>query len=202
MSAVLTSPPPTKPAHARRALFSCDEFHDIGDSGALEGRSVILVDGEILDMPNPNPPHDSAVGIADYVFKSLFPPPNFWVRIQSGFPTTLDTDPVPDLAIVPGGPRDYPRKYPKKALLVLEVADSSLAFDRDEKAELYAAAGIADYWVVDLVNRQLLVFRDPKPDAQSVRNFTYQTRLTYGPAESVSPLANPTASVAVADLLP
>ena len=200
MPAVL-SPPQQKTSNAKRALFSCDQFHNMGDAGGFEGRSVILVDGEILEMPNPNPPHDTAVTLTDYLLKDLFKN-GFIVRIQTGFPTSTDTDPVPDLAVVPGHARDYSRKHPRKAVLVVEVADSSLAYDRNEKADLYAAAGIADYWVIDVVNRQLLVFRDPKPDALSIRNFTYQTRLALDATETVSPLAMPTANVAVADLLP
>jgi Uma2 family endonuclease len=200
MSATL-APPPIAPI-PRRALFTSDEFHDMGDSGALEGRSVILVDGEILDMPNPNPPHDAVVGIIDYVLKAIFPLPNYWVRIQTGFPTTTDTDPVPDLAVVPGSPRDYPKKHPRVAVLIVEVADSSLAFDRSEKADLYAAAGIEDYWVVDLVNHQLLVFRDPVADSASRRGSSYRTKLALGPTDTVSPLAKPTAIISVADLLP
>lgn len=197
---VTLAPPPVVPI-PRRALFTCDEFHDMGDSGALEGRSVILVDGEILDMPNPNPPHDAAVSLIDYLLKDLFRP-GFIVRIQTGFPTTLDTDPVPDIAVVPGHPRDYLRSHPRQALLIVEVADSSLPFDRSEKADLYAAAGIADYWVVDLVNNQLLVFRDPVADSTSRRGSSYRTKLSLGPADTVSPLAKPTATISVADLLP
>ena len=200
MSATLA--PPSSAPIPRRARFTCDEFHDMGDSGALEGRSVILVDGEILDMPNPNPPHDVAVGLIDYTLKTLFPLPNYWVRIQTGFPTTRDTDPVPDIAVVPGSPRDYPKKHPRKAVLIVEVSESSLAFDTDEKADLYAAAGIDDYWVVDLVNRQLHIYRDPVVDGASPRGFSFRTRNLFGPSDSISPLALPSATIAVADLLP
>jgi Uma2 family endonuclease len=104
-----------------------------------------------------------------------------------------DTDPVPDLAVVPGRPRDY-TAHPTTADLVIEVADSSLAFDTNEKRLLYAKAGIREYWVVDVNGRRLHVYRDPKAG-------DYTSQRTFGPSESVSPLAAPSATVRVADLL-
>ena len=80
--------------------------------------------------------------------------------------------------------------------------ESSLFFDTTTKAELYATAGIPDYWVIDLENRQLLVYRDPVPLPAGLGATAYPTHLTFGPNDCVSPLAVPTASVKVADLLP
>jgi Uma2 family endonuclease len=91
---------------------------------------------------------------------------------------------------------------PTTAVLAVEVADTSLATDRGEKAQLYAAAGIADYWVVDLNNRLLIVHRDPQSDPASPSGASYRmvTPLVIG--QSISPLATPQAIVNVADLLP
>ena len=80
------------------------------------------------------------------------------------------------------------------AELVIEVADSSLDFDTNEKRLLYAKAGIREYWVVDINGRRLLVYRDPQAG-------DYATQLALGPADAVSPLAAPAAVVRVADLL-
>jgi len=82
----------------------------------------------------------------------------------------------------------------------VEISDSSLDFDTTTKAELYAEDGIREYWVVDLVNRHVLVFRDPA--AIAAGGHTYLTRLTSGPADTVSPLAAPNTPIRVADLLP
>lgn len=98
-----------------------------------------------------------------------------------------------------GGPRDFPT-HPATALLVIEVADSSLFLDATTKAELYAAAGIADYWVLDLENHRLLVYRDPAPLPDG--GMTCRTQSALGPADSVSSLAVPSATVRVTDLLP
>jgi Uma2 family endonuclease len=87
-------------------------------------------------------------------------------------------------------------------MLVIEVADTSLAFDRSSKASIYARAGIADYWIVNLIDRLLEVYRDPAPDAATSLGFAYRQRLTFGADDGVAPLAFPHATIAVADLLP
>jgi Uma2 family endonuclease len=104
-----------------------------------------------------------------------------------------DTDPEPDFALVPGRPRDY-AAHPTTADLVIEVADSSLDFDTNEKRLRYARAAIREYWVVDINGRRLLVYRDPQ-------NGDYATQQALSPADTVSPLAAPAAVVQVADLL-
>jgi Uma2 family endonuclease len=115
------------------------------------------------------------------------------LRQQSPLVLGQDTDPEPDLAVVPGRPRDY-AAHPTTAELVVEVADSSLQFDTNEKRLLYARAGIRDYWVVDVSGRRLLVYRDPQAG-------DYATHQALGAADAVSPLAVPGAAVLVADLL-
>src|SRR5207237_6394776 len=102
-------------------------------------------------------------------------------------------DPAPDLAVSAGTIRGS-SGHPTTADLVIEVADSSLDFDTNEKRLIYAKAGIRDYWVVDINGRRLLVYRDPQGG-----DYAFQQAL--GPADAVSPLAAPAATVRVADLL-
>ena len=111
-------------------------------------------------------------------------------------------DPVPDLAVLTGSVRDYVATQPTTAVLVVEVADTSLATDRGEKAQLYAAAGIADYWVVDLNSRLVIVHRDPQPDPASPSGAAYRAVTPLTPGQTVSPRAAPQAAVNVGDLLP
>ena len=99
----------------------------------------------------------------------------------------------PDLAVVPGRPRNY-TGHPTTAVLIVEVADSSLNFDTHAKRLLYAKAAIGEYWVVDVSGRRLLVYRDPQGG-------DYASQQTLGPTDVVSPLATPAATVRVADLL-
>ena len=112
------------------------------------------------------------------------------------------TDPEPDVIVVAGTPRSQPPTAPKTAVLVVEVADTSLAFDIGDKASLYAAARIADYWVVDLAHNRLYVFRDPRPEAGQRFGHGFFRQSLLGPADRASPLAAPSASILVGDLLP
>jgi Uma2 family endonuclease len=87
-------------------------------------------------------------------------------------------------------------------VLVVEVAESSLAFDREHKASLYARAGIEDYWILNLGARVLEVYRDPVPDPVAVHGWRYQSTTTLLPPAVVAPLAFPSSQIAVADVLP
>lgn len=205
MTALLTPPiaPPRlpPPVAPRPYRFTNDDFRRLTDLGLFTDQFVILIDGEFIHMPHPGPPHDMAVGLTDYVLKTIFPLPGHWVRIQTGFVTSLDTNPGPDLAVVPGSPRDYVQA-PRQAVLIVEVSDTSLAMDTGAKVHIYAAAGVPEYWVIDVNDPRLLVFRDPVADATAPRGHRYASTLTLAPTDTVTPSAAPTAVIRVADLLP
>jgi prepilin-type N-terminal cleavage/methylation domain-containing protein len=95
---------------------------------------------------------------------------------------------------------DYVVDHPKTALLVVEVADTTLEADTHEKASLYAAGGVADYWVLDVTDR-LLVFHDPRPDAGQPFGSVYAGVSAFGRDDTVTPLAAPDKRVQVSDLL-
>lgn len=173
----------------------------MGDLGLFERMKLILVDGEILEMPMPNPPHDVALAKTHDWLRTAFGS-GFWVRPQMGLVFGINTDPGPDLAVVVGGYDDYRDHHPTTALLIAEIANSSLAYDTGDKASLYAAAGIPDYWVVDLENRRVIVFRDPQTDAAMKYGHGYASATAYGPSNSFSPLSVSTAKVTAAELLP
>src|SRR5205823_9879671 len=137
-----------------------------------------------------NPPHAITLELVEEALRTAFG--SGW-RIRSQSPLVLgqDLDPEPDFAVIAGTPRGS-SGHPTMADLVVEVADSSLDFDTNEKRLLYARAGIRDYWVVDVNARRLLVYRDPQVG-------DYATQQTLGPTDAVSPLAAPTAVVRVAD---
>ena len=86
--------------------------------------------------------------------------------------------------------------------LIVEVSDSSLKYDQHDKASLFAAAGIADYWNINLIDRRLEIRRRPVADATQPFGFAYADVTLHGPNDVVSPLAAPTAQIRVADLLP
>jgi Uma2 family endonuclease len=151
----------------------------------------MLIDGVLLEQGPMNPPHAITLGLVEEAIRTAFGT-GWWVRSQLPLILGQDTDPEPDLAVVPGRPRDY-TGHPTSADLVIEVSDSSLNFDTNEKRLLYARAGIREYWVVDINGRQLLVYRAPQAG-------DYPAPQGLGQTDTVSPLAAPVA-VRIADLL-
>src|SRR5205814_728256 len=122
------------------------------------------------------------------------------VRVQLPVALDVESEPEPDLSVVAGDPRGRAVALPTDPVLIVEVADSSLAFDREYKSSLYARAGVADYWIVNLVVGQLEVFRDPVPAAIAFFGWRYARQVAHEAASFVSPLAAPFARVAVTDL--
>jgi Uma2 family endonuclease len=172
--------------------WTCAEFHRFGDMGVFEGRRAMLIDGIILEEGPMNPPHAISLELVGEALRTAFG--SGWrFRIQSPLVLGQDLDPEPDFAVMAGTARGS-SGHPTTADLVVEVSDSSLDFDTNQKRLLYAKAGIREYWVVDINGRRLLVYRD-------VRAGDYATQQTLGAADAVSPLAVPSATVRVADLL-
>lgn len=196
---VIVAPPVPSPVLAPRPFrWTVADFHRVGETGVFDGRRPVLIRGVLLEQGMMKPPHAIAVELAMNALQVAFGA-GWRTRVQLPLVLGLDTDPMPDLAMIAGSPRDS-LTHPATAALVVEVSDTTLAADLTEKAELYATAGVADYWVLDITGRRLFVFRDPAPIPDG--GSAYRTHLTLGPTESVVPLAAPNATVAVADLLP
>lgn len=125
-------------------------------------------------------------------------------QIDSQLPFALDADsePEPDVAVVPGGPGSYRDAHPSRAMLIVEIAESSYRIDREYKASLYARAGIADYWIVDLVNEVLEVHREPEASPDARYGWRYRRIETLRPPAAVAPLIASDRAIDVADLLP
>jgi Uma2 family endonuclease len=157
-----------------------------------------LIQGHLIVKEPQNAPHVMAIALVADVLRAAFGP-GWFVRQQ--FPLALGdwSEPEPDVSVVQGSPRDYPHAHPNRPVLVVEVSESRLRFDRTDKAAIYARAGIADYWIVNLVDRVLEVHRDPE---RSGRQWRYRSVQRVAPDGEVSPLAAPGARIRVADLLP
>jgi Uma2 family endonuclease len=108
--------------------------------------------------------------------------------------------PEPDIAVVRRLELSV-NSPPSRALLIIEVSDSTLRYDCVEKASLYARAGVADYWILNLVDRILEVHRSPRLDAAARFGFSYSSLETLAPGQTVTPLAGPSSSAAISDLL-
>jgi Uma2 family endonuclease len=183
--------------------FSYEEWDRIVESGVMAGKRVELIDGKVIDMSPQWEPHVAGVTLTAGALRKVFDETQFSVRVQAPIRLGRESDPEPDVAVVAGTVRENLKSgRPQQALLVVEVADSSLNFDRDEKAALYAAAGIADYWIVNLNERQLEVHRKPVEDPRERFGFRYAEVMNHTVGASVAPLANRMKAIAVADLLP
>ncbi|MCG8450526.1 MAG: Uma2 family endonuclease [Pirellulales bacterium] len=181
------------------AHFSIADYNRMIAAGVFEPREehqVELIRGELHEMNPINPPHSEVVNLLMYWSIDHCPRDQVRVRSQDslGLPA-LESVPQPDVFWVKA--RDYSRERPtnEDVFLVIEVAESSLAYDRGEKAQLYAKAGIQDYWVINVNDRVVEVFRDPAGGH-------YRQLQTFKVGDTVSPLAFPDLQLAVADLWP
>jgi Uma2 family endonuclease len=153
-----------------------------------------LVDGVVFEMTPQTSRHASAVRLTQIALQALYPR-GFDIRTQMPLALGTGSEPEPDLAIVPGDPRDYIASHPTTAVLVVEVADTSLLHDRKRKAMLYARSGIPEYWLLNLVDWCLEVFLEPQESG-------YRSRLVLKEGDSVAPLTRPRDSIPVSSLLP
>ena len=178
------------------------EYERLVDRAVFQpGDRVELVGGQLVVREPQGSPHAVAAQLAEDALRVAFG--SGWVvRVQ--MPVALDdeSEPEPDVAVCAGSPRDYLAGHPSQPVLLVEVADSSLAFDREHKGSLYARAHVPDYWIVNLSDRVLEVHRDPTPSADAPYGWRFNRLLRFGAADRVSPLAAPSARILVADLLP
>ena len=177
------------------------EYKRLVDLGVFENDPIELIGGQLVVAEPQGAYHGSAIGTAEYALRAVLPP-GWTVRTQ--LPVSLDdeSEPEPDLVVVPGSPADYRHSHPARPVLAVEVSESSLDFDRGDKGSLYARAGIADYWIVNLVDRVLEVYRDPGPDPSAPYGWRYRSVAMLTPPAVVVPLAFASSRVEVANLLP
>jgi Uma2 family endonuclease len=187
---------PAPQAGVQRYRFTPDQFEQLGQMGLFDHLRVELIGGEIVQMPPIGPEHSVGKTYTASAWQRR-KQPKWHVRVDD--PLRIgDSEPVPDVVIVPGKPSDYRAQHPTTALLVIEIADTSLEYDRTEKMSLYAAAGIPEYWIVNLVERCVEVYREPaSPAAGTAFNARYRSLRYYGLDEVVSPLFEPTLEIPV-----
>ena len=175
--------------------WTVSEYHRLVDEGILDDHPVELLAGEIVVMAPEGVPHAStSVDAGEYLMRLL----DERAQVRQAKPITLtavDSEPEPDLAIVRRSPQQYRdhHPYPDDVLWLVEYANTSLSKDLDQKKRVYAEAGIPEYWVVNLRDMTVLVFRDPGAGA-------YQTEQTFA-SGVVHPLALPDVAVSIDRLL-
>lgn len=178
------------------------EYYRMADLGWFDNQRVELIEGTVVKMPPQKNFHGISIGLAEVAAEAAFGP-RHWVRTQLPLHLGRRSAPEPDVAVVPGGPRDYTATgHPTTALLIIEISETTLAYDCCRKASLYARAKIADYWIVNLIDRRLEVRRNPTPDPSQRYSWRYQDVLLLGPRDRIAPLAFPKKRITSADLLP
>ncbi|HEY2620553.1 MAG TPA: Uma2 family endonuclease [Acetobacteraceae bacterium] len=147
-----------------RHRLTTRDYHRLGEAGILgEDDRVELLEGQLVDMSPIGPRHALAIDLLNRLLPAILGE-QAWLRVQN--PIVLDdaSEPQPDFAVVRHPWSGYPDAHPRPPdiLLLIEVADSSLEFDLGAKLELYARAGICEFWVVDLTSNRVLVHRSPR----------------------------------------
>lgn len=192
--------PPAVPPFAV-SRFTVDEYHRMIEAGSLTpSYRIELIHGWLVTKMTLNPPHNYAVTALMNAILALTGPDGV-VRIQQPI-TTTDSEPEPDVVLAVGSNADYKARNPKppECVIVVEVADSSLRQDQTTKLELYAGAKVAVYWIINLVDRCVEVYAQPRGG----KNPTYKTRTDYGPDDAVPVViaGKTVGTIAVKDLLP
>lgn len=179
-----------------RKLFTVDEYYKMGEAGILtEDDRVELIDGEIIEMSPIGNRHLGCVNRANRLFTSAFGD-RVVVSVQNPLRLSNYTEPQPDVVLLKPRGDEYASKKPaaEDAFLVLEVADTTLSYDRSVKLPRYATAGVSEVWIENLQDDLLLVFRDPVGNA-------YTTSLVFRRGESISLIALPDVVFTVEQLL-
>jgi len=189
-------------ASARPRRWKRIEYERLIDRGIFQpGERIELIGGQLLVREPQGGAHALGVELVAEALREVF---GVAARVRVQLPIALDeeSEPEPDIAVVAGGPRDYLSSHPSRPTLVVEIALTSLALDRGEKASLYARARIEDYWIVNLVDNILEVYRDPEANPDSPYGWHYGSTVTLSAGDHVRPLSVPNAEIRVADLLP
>ncbi len=193
MLAASCSPEPAAPPDAlQRVRFTPEMFYQLGALGVLDERQRYeLIEGDIYPMPPESPEH-AAIG-ADIAHQWTQRGATAW-HIRAEKPLRIgESELIPDIAVVQGRPRDYLSSHPTSALLVIEIASTSLPRDRTLKLRLYAQANIPEYWIVNLAERRLEVYREPAhAHYKSLRYYTLD--------ETICPLFEPEWQIPVREL--
>lgn len=204
-AARVTRPPAaTTPTLHGRAVrrFTVEQYHRMIDAGVFAGAPRCeLIRGFILAKPVPGPPHSKSTSRVNRLLSPLFPHPDWFVQVQDSI-TLADSEPEPDFSAATGPDAKYDARHPgpKDLVLVVEVAHTTGAFDRGAKLALYAENKVVQYWIVDVGERRVEVYTEPRGG----KTPAYRTRAEYAPGDAVPVVAagKVLGTIPAADLLP
>ena len=187
-------------ASARTRRWKRIEYEQLIDRGIFQpGERLELIGGQILVREHQGGAHALGIELVAEALREAF---GTTARVRVQLPIALDeeSEPEPDVSVVSGPLEDADPALPSRALLIVEVSDSSLALDQTQKARLYARAGIADYWILNLVERVLEVHREPTAGLTAPYGWRYRLIHRLAADDVVSPLAAPRSQIPVARL--
>jgi Uma2 family endonuclease len=167
------------------------EYDKLVELGMFQDEKIELLRGVLVPMSPIGPPHSATIDRLNRLLV-LALSNVATVRIQNPFAALDDSEPQPDLGVVPLG--DYDDGHPERALLLIEVAESSLSRDRGIKLRIYAENGVPEYWIVNLVDRCIEVHTDPAPDG-------YRTVRRFISGQSMEPVRFPGVVICVDDVI-
>jgi Uma2 family endonuclease len=170
------------------------EFEKLVALGAFDDERIELLRGALVDMSPTDPTHDRSISELARIFYTKLAG-RAYVRVQSSFAASDDSEPVPDVVVAPLVAASW-SEHPAEALLVVEVARTSLPKDRGVKAELYGSVTVREYWIVDIERGTVEVLRSPDGNGH------WTVRTTHGRGETIRPEAFPDVVVPVADIVP
>ncbi|MDK2816007.1 MAG: hypothetical protein PWR22_636 [Moorella sp. (in: firmicutes)] len=180
-----------------RRRFTVDEFYQMARAGILgEDDRVELIEGEIIEMVPIGTRHAACVRRLLHIFSTKI---GDNALVDTNNPLRLDqhSEPQPDLMLLKARDDYYASFHPRPedVLLLVEVSDTSMAYDREVKANLYAKGGVKEVWLVNLQAQQVTAYRLPSPSG-------YREVKEYGRGDHISPLAFPGLNIPVQDILP
>ncbi len=173
--------------------FSRDEYYAMARTGILKPTErVELLHGEVIAMSPQGSSHAAIVGYFAKTLQAAFGN-HVTIRVQAPLMLGEDSEPEPALAVVTGQPLEYVTHHPATALLVVEIAETSLLYDRSTKAQLYAEHLIPEYWIVNIPDRHVEVFRSPSKSGYEMH--------TILPADNtITPLHTPEFTLLLTDV--
>ena len=194
--------PAMAPYETRTRRWTRIEYEKLIDLGIFQpGEPIELIGGELMVAEPQGAAHYTAIWKTAKVLEAAFGP-RWVVRTQGPIGLDEESEPEPDVAVVPGSADDYRSAHPSRPALTVEVSESSLSSDRERKGSIYARAGLRDYWILNLEEGVLEVYREPAADPSALFGWRYARRQVFNASARVSPLAAPDASIRVGDLLP
>lgn len=190
----------TQLAEPHSMLWTRELYATATESGIFGDRRLELIEGEIIEMSPMSSKHGMLIYLVQKVLERVFTN-DYIVVAQTPLNLSDVSEPQPDIAVYTGSAFDYLDTKPTHALLVVEVADSSLRYDRGQKACLYAKANITDYWIINLKDNTLEIYRTPVAAPTQPYGYGYKMVSSLKAQDTVSPLAAPDATISVGELL-